>query len=594
MLTAADVVGGSTEAGQATAAVDYNVTESEIEAVVTVSGTSADSVALKQGFAGDDGSEIYPLVSSGADGRWTLASMPLTPTSIDLLEAGALYLEISTAEFPAGALRGQILPSGVDVARVSLVPEQLADGGLDGAHAVAWLTIADVMQEFTVHLHTSGIEDATSVELRNGVGGIEGPVLATLLQDSLDAGHWELEAADFDPAMAAAADTAEIYLEVTSVTADGGAVRGQLLPEGYELVVTALTDEALVMGGGSSMLPIGRAMTTIGPDTLTSVVNLMPGSDASLVELRRAPEGQNGPTVAAFVGDTINVDRWLLIDYTIDPGLRLSLENRGVYVLVASAATPTGIARGQIEPLSSTEPAASGAFAVVTVSPDTAATVTAAPTSIVVSLNRAPLPASVTSEAVVFEASGQDGSFGDGNEVVIAPASVLASGSDVVVELATVALADDVYRLSLSGSGVGGIVDENGIALDGDLDGQPGGIYTTTFELTSPPVNATLSSLQDTIFSVSCATSGCHSGANPPDGLNLESGQSFSNLVNVASVQMPSLMRIEPGQPDDSYLVRKLQGTGIVASRMPLGQAPLAQAEIERVRQWVVEGAQDN
>ena len=57
---------------------------------------------------------------------------------------------------------------------------------------------------------------------------------------------------------------------------------------------------------------------------------------------------------------------------------------------------------------------------------------------------------------------------------------------------------------------------------------------------------------------------------------------------------MPSLLRIEPNNPDDSYLVRKVEGSGIAANRMPLGQPPLDQALIDDLRAWVEGGALDN
>ena len=41
-----------------------------------------------------------------------------------------------------------------------------------------------------------------------------------------------------------------------------------------------------------------------------------------------------------------------------------------------------------------------------------------------------------------------------------------------------------------------------------------------------------LSTIQKNIFNVSCALSGCHSGSNPAANLNLEDGNSHTNLVN--------------------------------------------------------------
>ena len=79
-----------------------------------------------------------------------------------------------------------------------------------------------------------------------------------------------------------------------------------------------------------------------------------------------------------------------------------------------------------------------------------------------------------------------------------------------------------------------------------------------------------------------------------PSGMNLSSANaSFDALVNVQSLQV-SLDRVEPGNPDMSYLVQKLEGTQAVGTRMPQGQAPLSQAMIDMVRQWITDGAQNN
>jgi hypothetical protein len=96
------------------------------------------------------------------------------------------------------------------------------------------------------------------------------------------------------------------------------------------------------------------------------------------------------------------------------------------------------------------------------------------------------------------------------------------------------------------------------------------------------------------VFTASCGLSGCHVGANPPDGLNLEEGQAYGYTVNISSAQMPALDRIEPGDPNASYLIRKLEGTSIVANRMPLEKPPLPRPVIDMIRRWISEGALDN
>ncbi len=92
------------------------------------------------------------------------------------------------------------------------------------------------------------------------------------------------------------------------------------------------------------------------------------------------------------------------------------------------------------------------------------------------------------------------------------------------------------------------------------------------------------------IFSSRCT--GCHSGSGSPQGLRLDSANSYANLVGVASREVPSLLRVEPGNPDDSYLVQKVEGTAAVGGRMPLGASPLSAGQIDLIRQWISEGAE--
>jgi len=94
------------------------------------------------------------------------------------------------------------------------------------------------------------------------------------------------------------------------------------------------------------------------------------------------------------------------------------------------------------------------------------------------------------------------------------------------------------------------------------------------------------------IFNSSCATVlGCHLGPEPSTRLNLSAGSAFLNLVPIKSSEDSSLLRINPGDPDASYLYRKIIGApGIVGSPMPLGGA-LSNEQIETIRSWILAGA---
>ena len=108
-------------------------------------------------------------------------------------------------------------------------------------------------------------------------------------------------------------------------------------------------------------------------------------------------------------------------------------------------------------------------------------------------------------------------------------------------------------------------------------------------------IEPTLSSIQLNIFNLNCALSGCHAGPSPQLGLDLSAGRARATTVNVQSVENAALFRIAPGDPDNSYLVWKIEGRPeISGARMPRGRAPLPQAQIDAIRQWIADGAQDN
>jgi hypothetical protein len=111
-------------------------------------------------------------------------------------------------------------------------------------------------------------------------------------------------------------------------------------------------------------------------------------------------------------------------------------------------------------------------------------------------------------------------------------------------------------------------------------------------------VSAAFSTDVQPIFSANCAFSGCHAGPTPQAGQNLTQGNAYTSIVNVPSTEVPSMDRIEPGDPSRSYLVHKIRGTfaevGGTGDQMPLGLGELQANEIDIIRAWVQAGALNN
>ncbi len=251
--------------------------------------------------------------------------------------------------------------------------------------------------------------------------------------------------------------------------------------------------------------------------------------------------------------------------------------------------------------------AAGDPIRVATLSVTPGAVLDAAPDDIIVEFDRDPDASTVNANTFLLTASGGDGSFGDGNETAVTAASITvpaANTRSAVFDIDNAGLADDTYRITLSGSGASLLLDLDGNALDGEFDGTnfpsgdgtEGGDFEADFEVRAPvAAGPTLDDIQAAVLTPTCSVGGCHSGpaGGPlPTGMDLTSADaSFDNLVGIASVQQPAILRVAAGDPDNSYLVQKIEGTAASGARMPLGGPALDAATIADVRQWIADGA---
>jgi hypothetical protein len=148
----------------------------------------------------------------------------------------------------------------------------------------------------------------------------------------------------------------------------------------------------------------------------------------------------------------------------------------------------------------------------------------------------------------------------------------LASRAGVVLTLSSIA--------ACAGNGNG--LDANGQPLSAGSSGS------------LPPLSADFASIQANIFTPICSV--CHIGGGAPEGLRLDAADSFNLLVGVPSTEVPSLLRVKPGDPDNSYIIQKLEGHAAVGAQMPFGcpstQPCLTTTTIAFIRQWITDGAQ--
>ena len=339
------------------------------------------------------------------------------------------------------------------------------------------------------------------------------------------------------------------------------------------------------------------AATATGQLTFNLVTGVVTGGftvsgiTATVAHIHNGIAGTNGPVIVDFVQSATDANRW-----DVEAGDVLNADQVNallagqLYVNVHSAANPGGEIRGQIKPqgiaLAIAGLDGDNVVPPVTNTADGFAAMTVNENTNIATVHVRTSGVDDATEAHVHNAAvGQNASAPlltlmkdptaathwsvEQQSITQAHRDALAA-DQLYVDVHTPAAPDGALRGQLS--------------LDGEPPAPP------------PPATVTLTQLQSTIFSPIC--SGCHTGGGTslPSSMNLSSAAAtFAAIVGVASTQQPSLQRVTPGNPDNSYLVRKIEGTpGITGSRMPLGGAPLDPTLIANVRAWIAAGAQNN
>lgn len=119
----------------------------------------------------------------------------------------------------------------------------------------------------------------------------------------------------------------------------------------------------------------------------------------------------------------------------------------------------------------------------------------------------------------------------------------------------------------------------------------------------TPSLEPTFASVQREVFEKTdsagrAACVNCHTstGRNPSGGMDLNHDVAHGNLVNVPSRGKPGAIRVIPGDPENSYVIHKIEGRStIVGRRMPFSGPPyLSDGQILIIKRWIALGAPRN
>jgi hypothetical protein len=299
------------------------------------------------------------------------------------------------------------------------------------------------------------------------------------------------------------------------------------------------------------------------------------------VELGDAYAGAQSTALITLTMDAGNANQWDVPAGTTLTAQQLAdLDAGKIYVLVRSALFASGELRAQLLPTG-----IAVKFAALSGSAEVPPVASAATGQVAVTVDAANLRAVANINVAGLTATGAELATGAVGAVGATLAALTVDASDpnhYLNEAITLTSADAAnFTNALWYGNVTTATRPNG-----ELRGQIG---------LATAAAPTLTQLQADIFTPICSV--CHTGvgASLPGSQNLTAGHTFASLVNVTSIEVPSMKRIVPGDPDSSYLVLKIQGSpGIVGVQMPASGGPLTQAQIDEVRAWVAAGALNN
>jgi hypothetical protein len=198
---------------------------------VKLTGLSATAVTINEGFAGGTGPALIRLSPSGdSTAEWEVpASALLTAEQLTALSQGKLYVIATSAANPRGEIRGQIAPDNVAVTFSTMAPAAEARSVSLAAEGVVATTVDKSAYTLSIHVNSTGVDDADAAEVDSAAPGRK---LAVLSKDSVEMGHWSTELAPISAADVGHFEAGNWYVSIATAVEAGGALRGQIRAPG--------------------------------------------------------------------------------------------------------------------------------------------------------------------------------------------------------------------------------------------------------------------------------------------------------------------------------------------------------------------------
>ncbi|WP_276134585.1 CHRD domain-containing protein [Polluticoccus soli] len=338
--------------GVATLFVSYDLDSACLE--MTVNGLSGPitAVHIHAGPVGVSGPVVVDLMPylTGNRVKATITGATVNPQLMANLLSGMFYINVHTALYPNGEIRGQLLPEEDKGITTWLQGIQETPPVATSGTGLGSFILSKSMQKLSFHVVVNGLSSAiTGAHLHRQASGYPGPIV----EDLTPFINGNVISGNVDPTLYLSSLLADsIYINVHTVSNPGGEIRGQLLIRPY-LYYDAPMDtmqEANVVTGNATLglttLKLNYTLDTLWYDAqLTGLTGAIQAA-----HFHSAGLGVAGPIVIGIPNPNITgstISGYVAGTDLVDSVKRQLLEG-GIYFNVHTVANPAGEARGQV------------------------------------------------------------------------------------------------------------------------------------------------------------------------------------------------------------------------------------------------------
>lgn len=278
--------------------VTVNLLNGSVTGGVTVSGITATLAHIHDAFAGSAGPVIVNFVQSGTDpNRWDAeAGAILTADQINELLAGKLYVNVHSAAYPQGEIRGQLKPENISVVFTAMSGTEVVPAVTTAATGIAVTTVDATALMGTVHATATGVDDATEAHVHKAAAASNNAAaLFALTKDTVSPGHWSAELQPITATDLTDFQANGWYVDILTPANPAGELRGQITPNPTPppTAVTLTQLQSSVFAprcsachtGGGAALPASMDLTSAAA-TFAALVNVASVEQPALLRVK--------------------------------------------------------------------------------------------------------------------------------------------------------------------------------------------------------------------------------------------------------------------------------------------------------------------